>query len=68
MALLLEVKDLVKSFPQFLADPVQAVAGVNLKLESGQTHGLVGESGCGKSTVARTIMLLEKPTSGEALF
>jgi oligopeptide/dipeptide ABC transporter ATP-binding protein len=71
---LLDVKGLVKEFPQnggllfrHRLGTVQAVSGVDLRVERGQTHGLVGESGCGKSTVARTILRLEKPTAGKAL-
>lgn len=71
---LLEVRDLVKHYKEertFGRDKlgtVQAVSGVSLTIEPGQTHGLVGESGCGKSTVARTLLLLEEPTGGEAIF
>ncbi len=71
---LLEVRGLVKEFPQRGGlpgrplPPVQAVSGVDFDVMPGQTHGLVGESGCGKSTVARTILRLEKPTAGVAEF
>jgi len=67
---LLEVTDLVTSFPigrDVLGRPrgeVQAVAGVSFAMEAGEILGLVGESGCGKSTIARTIVGLEKPRSG----
>ena len=47
---------------------IQAVDGVSFDLHRGETLGLVGESGCGKSTVARTVLRLEEPTSGEVLF
>jgi oligopeptide/dipeptide ABC transporter ATP-binding protein len=47
---------------------IQAVDDVSFTLRRGETLGLVGESGCGKSTVARTLLRLEEPTAGEALF
>jgi peptide/nickel transport system ATP-binding protein len=67
---LLEVKDLVKEFPissgllsrSKLA--VHAVSGVSLSLGYGETFGLVGESGCGKTTLGRMIVGLDKPNSG----
>lgn len=70
---LLSVRNLVKHYkPSGLfersAPPVRAVDGVSFDVEPGQTLGLAGESGCGKSTVARTVLGLEKPTAGEALF
>ena len=72
---ILEVRNLVKHFPitrgivfQRQIGTVSAVEGVSFKLYPGETLGLVGESGCGKSTTARTILRLEEPTSGEVLF
>jgi oligopeptide transport system ATP-binding protein len=71
---LLEVKSLVKHFPQkagFLSRRsgiVRAVDGVNFTLDSGETLGLVGESGCGKTTTGRIILSLLRPTSGEVIF
>ncbi|HEX4892201.1 MAG TPA: ATP-binding cassette domain-containing protein, partial [Hyphomicrobiaceae bacterium] len=67
----LAVRDLVKHFPirtgllQRQTGVVRAVDGVSFEIPRGETLGLVGESGCGKSTVAKTIMKLVEPTSGE---
>jgi len=70
---LLEVRDLVKYYKAtgFLArnaPPVRAVDGVSLTVGQGETLGLVGESGCGKSTVGRTILRLQKATAGSVHF
>jgi oligopeptide transport system ATP-binding protein len=67
---LLEVTDLVKHYPlrsgilRRKAGTVHAVDGVSFSLHPGETLGLVGESGCGKSTVARSVLRLVEPTSG----
>lgn len=69
---LLEVKDLKQYFPVktgFMKSlPLKAVDGVSFNIKPGETLGLVGESGCGKTTVGRTILHLYNPTGGEILF
>jgi oligopeptide/dipeptide ABC transporter ATP-binding protein len=71
---LLVVQDLVKYFPvksgllQRVVAWVQAVDGVNFTVKKGETLGLVGESGCGKTTVGRTILRLIPATGGKVLF
>jgi peptide/nickel transport system ATP-binding protein/oligopeptide transport system ATP-binding protein len=71
----LEVRDLVKNFPirsggliRRIVAYVQAVSGVSFNLYPRETLGLVGESGCGKSTTGRAILQLHKPTSGSVKF
>lgn len=58
------VDNLVVEFPAGRKQVVHAVSGVNFELRRGETLGLVGESGCGKSTTGRAIMRLVQPTSG----
>lgn len=65
---ILVVRDLVKEFPIRGGGKVQAVSGVSFDLHEGETLGLVGESGCGKSTTARCVLRLIEPTSGEVVF
>jgi oligopeptide transport system ATP-binding protein len=72
---LLRVVDLVKHFPitrgivfQKQVGAVHAVDGVTFEIKKGETFGLVGESGCGKSTTGRTILQLYKPTSGKVYY
>ena len=65
---ILEVRDLVKEFPVRGGGKVHAVSGVSFDLAEGETLGLVGESGCGKSTTARCVLRLIEPTSGEVKF
>jgi oligopeptide transport system ATP-binding protein len=71
---LLEVRDLVKHFSiggglfGGRAGTVRAVDGISFTLRRGETLGLVGESGCGKTTTGRCILQLERPTSGQVVF
>ncbi len=71
---LLEVKDLKVHFPikggifGRTVDHFKAVDGVNFKLRKGMTLGLVGESGCGKTTLGRSILRLIEPTAGEVYY
>ena len=71
---LLEVKDLKKWFPAksspFSKEKVfiKAVDGVSFTLNAGETLGVVGESGCGKSTMGRSVLRLLEPTNGQVLF
>src|SRR4051794_35834742 len=71
---LLEVRDLVKHFPivkgllRRVKGYVKAVDGVSFTIHEGETVGLVGESGCGKTTTGRCILRAIEPTSGKVLF
>ena len=72
---LLEVRGLQKHFPitegvlaRRAVGMVRAVDGVDFTLRRGETLGLVGESGCGKTTTGRCILLLERPTAGQILY
>jgi oligopeptide/dipeptide ABC transporter ATP-binding protein len=73
MTPLLEIRDLKKHFPIYkgvfsrLAGQVYAVDGVSFHIGRGETLGLVGESGCGKSTVGRTLLKLLEPTDGRII-
>ena len=72
--LLMEIKDLKKYFPvkggilQRVTGFVRAVDGLNFEIERGEVFGLVGESGCGKTTLGRACLRLIEPTSGEVRF
>ena len=71
---LLRVVDLKKHFPilrgvlQRQVGAVKAVDGVTFDVLRGETLGMVGESGCGKTTIGRTVLLLYAPTSGQVFF
>ena len=71
---LLEVRDLVKEFPvtagailQRRVASVHAVSNVSFAVQAGETFGLVGESGCGKTTIGRVVVALERPDAGRVL-
>ncbi len=66
--ILLSVEDLVVEFPLGRHGRVQAVSGVSFDLYPGETLGLVGESGCGKSTTGRAILNLQPATGGSVVF
>lgn len=66
--MLLEVKDLKKYYPDGRKTTVRAVDGISFSLKKNETLGLVGESGCGKSTAGRAILRLVEPTSGEVVY
>ncbi|RPI78864.1 MAG: ATP-binding cassette domain-containing protein, partial [Desulfobacteraceae bacterium] len=72
---LLEVKNLKLHFPieegvlfRKQVGAIRAVDGIDFEIQPGETLGLVGESGCGKSTAARAIAQLYQPTAGEVFF
>jgi peptide/nickel transport system ATP-binding protein len=66
--ILLKIEDLVVEFPAGRNRKVHAVSGISFDIKAGETLGLVGESGCGKSTTGRAIMQLPHPTSGSVKF
>jgi len=68
MKMLVEVNNLKKYFINPSQDVVQAVDGVSFSIDKGETLGLVGESGCGKTTIGRCILRLIECTDGEVLF
>lgn len=65
---LVEIKNLKKYFNVGRGAVLKAVDNVNLQIIEGETLGLVGESGCGKTTLGRTIVRLYEPTAGQVLF
>ena len=71
--MLLEIRDLKKHFrigggPFSRGNTVRAVDGVSFAVPEGETFALVGESGCGKTTIAKMVLMLERPTAGAILF
>ncbi|HIV99028.1 MAG TPA: dipeptide ABC transporter ATP-binding protein [Candidatus Ornithospirochaeta avicola] len=72
--IILDVQDLKKYYPirqgllQKTVGHVRAVDGVSFQIKKGQTFGLVGESGCGKSTIGRTIIRLTEPSGGKVIY
>ena len=64
---LIQVQDLVVEFPAAGKNTVKAVSGISFDVMPGETLGLVGESGCGKSTVARSLIQLPPPSSGSVV-
>ncbi|WP_209428055.1 oligopeptide/dipeptide ABC transporter ATP-binding protein [Pararhodobacter sp. SW119] len=71
MTALLELSRLARHFTTGLAGRgpfVRALDGVDLQVQAGETHAVIGESGCGKTTMARLILNLDRPTAGKACF
>jgi oligopeptide/dipeptide ABC transporter ATP-binding protein len=65
---LLEIRDLKKHFKVHGKGLVRAVDGISFSIPAGETFALVGESGCGKTTIAKMVLMLEKPTAGTIRF
>src|ERR687894_2519739 len=65
---LLQIKDLRKHFRVGRGAYLKAVDGISLEIKKGETVGLVGESGCGKTTAGRVLVRLYEPSGGEVIF
>ena len=66
--ILLEARGLARAFPLTRTMPVKALDGLSFQIRRGEVYGLVGESGCGKSTAARCVMNLLRPQAGRVLY
>ena len=73
--IVIEVQDLTKHFPvtegvilRRTVGQVKAVDGISFKIKRGETYSLVGESGCGKTTTAKIVLMVENPTAGTVKF
>ena len=66
--IVMQAKHIVKQFPASRGRTLTACNDINLTMYKGRTLGIVGESGCGKSTFVRMVTSLDKPTSGEILY
>mgnify|MGYP001198820553 FL=1 len=67
-SILLSVENLVMEFPSGRKQKVHAVSDISFDIQKGETLGIVGESGCGKSTAAKAIIQIPKPTSGKVIY
>lgn len=66
--IIMQAKHIVKQFPASRGRTLTACNDINLTMYKGRTLGIVGESGCGKSTFVRMVISLDRPTSGEILY
>lgn len=66
--IIMQSRHIVKQFPAFGGRTLTACNDINLNVYKGKTLGIVGESGCGKSTFVRMVMQMDEPSSGEILY